>query len=171
MQTATLLVCVVAVNEFCCVDNNKCCNNGIWPLNHATATTPRKKEATRHTNKKCTDKFSLLWQKPLTHVLVPASASAFACVCVCKSSVFSAQSTEFAMCQCSGVHNFGINPQHNKHHRHFCAAKKCICLRPILFLKCRSIFCCLFSSLFDMLILFISWCICECMQIRCDLFL
>lgn len=32
------LVYVVAVNEFCCVDNNKYCNNGIWPSNHATTT-------------------------------------------------------------------------------------------------------------------------------------
>lgn len=51
---------VGAVNEFCCVDNNKYCNNGIWPSNHATAkNTPRKLTSEK---KEHIDKFASLAQ-------------------------------------------------------------------------------------------------------------
>lgn len=53
---------VGAVNEFCCVDNNKYCNNGIWPSNHATAkNTPRKLTS----EKRNTLINSLLWHSIL----------------------------------------------------------------------------------------------------------
>lgn len=51
---------VGAVNEFCCVDNNKYCNNGIWPSNHATAkNTPRKLTSEKEEH---IDKFASLAQ-------------------------------------------------------------------------------------------------------------
>lgn len=43
--------CVVAVNEFSCVDNNKYCNNGIWPSESRNRNNT-KKEAPKQQQKK-----------------------------------------------------------------------------------------------------------------------